>query len=127
MRIKPFLLYAAQLHHHGLRLDYKLFHRSSFPTRLCHSVIPSYSVSAVDAKPAQELSQIVDGSEKKADHVDPKKHNKAKKRQHFPPYVINEIDIVEKFARGGGPGGQSINKSMNKVLLYLLDIACRLL
>lgn len=34
--------------------------------------------------------------------------------------VINEDDLVEKFARGGGPGGQSVNKARNKVQLLHL-------
>ena len=32
-------------------------------------------------------------------------------------FAIEEKDIVEKFVRGSGPGGQKINKSKNKVCL----------
>jgi peptide chain release factor len=34
-----------------------------------------------------------------------------------PRFVLNEADITETFCRGSGPGGQSVNKSMNKVRL----------
>ena len=30
-------------------------------------------------------------------------------------FVIHEKDLEEKFNKGSGPGGQSINKSSNKV------------
>ena len=33
------------------------------------------------------------------------------------PVVIHEDDLEEKFSRGGGPGGQSVNKARNKVQL----------
>ena len=33
------------------------------------------------------------------------------------PVVINEEDIVEKFVRGSGPGGQKINRTRNNVQL----------
>jgi protein subunit release factor B len=58
-------------------------------------------------------------------------HGKAKLRSFRPrfanmyaflsskqPIVIKEDDIEEKFCRGSGPGGQKINKSMNKVQLF---------
>ena len=32
-------------------------------------------------------------------------------------FHLEESDITEKFSRGGGPGGQSVNKSRNKVQL----------
>ena len=31
--------------------------------------------------------------------------------------ILKETDLVEEFIRGSGPGGQSINKSMNRVRL----------
>lgn len=34
-----------------------------------------------------------------------------------PPVVLNEDDIVETFVRGGGPGGQKINKTASCVML----------
>ena len=34
-----------------------------------------------------------------------------------PRTVLLEADIEEKFSRGSGPGGQSVNKSRNKVQL----------
>ncbi len=33
------------------------------------------------------------------------------------PVILKETDLVEEFIRGSGPGGQSINKSMNRVRL----------
>ena len=33
------------------------------------------------------------------------------------PVIIRDEDIEERFSRGSGPGGQSINKTMNKVQL----------
>ena len=33
------------------------------------------------------------------------------------PIILNENDLLEEFVRGSGPGGQSINKSMNRVRL----------
>lgn len=33
------------------------------------------------------------------------------------PIVLNESDLSEKFVRGSGPGGQSVNKSNNCVQL----------
>lgn len=33
------------------------------------------------------------------------------------PIVLKETDLLEEFIRGSGPGGQSINKSMNRVRL----------
>ena len=37
-----------------------------------------------------------------------------------PPYIpikLEELDLVEKFVKGGGPGGQKINKSVSCVQL----------
>ena len=31
--------------------------------------------------------------------------------------TFEESDLVEKFQKGGGPGGQSVNKSSSSVLL----------
>jgi protein subunit release factor B len=43
--------------------------------------------------------------------------------------VLNEHDLEETFVRGSGPGGQKINKSMNKVRLRHiptgLTVACQ--
>jgi len=33
------------------------------------------------------------------------------------PVILKETDLAEEFIRGSGPGGQSINKSMNRVRL----------
>jgi protein subunit release factor B len=42
----------------------------------------------------------------------------AKQRQRRKePIIIDEADLVEKFVRGSGPGGQSVNKSKNNVQL----------
>ncbi|KAI0990309.1 hypothetical protein GJ496_004371 [Pomphorhynchus laevis] len=38
------------------------------------------------------------------------------KRGELPP--IEEFDLVEKFVKGDGPGGQSVNKTINAVYLY---------
>lgn len=32
------------------------------------------------------------------------------------PFTIDEKDIEESFTRGSGPGGQSVNKTQNKVI-----------
>ncbi|KAI0274389.1 RF-1 domain-containing protein [Russula aff. rugulosa BPL654] len=40
---------------------------------------------------------------------------KAHKERHVP--TLNENDLEESFVRGGGPGGQSINKTQNNVQL----------
>ena len=40
-------------------------------------------------------------------------------------FTINEDDIEESFARGAGPGGQKINKSMNKVRLVHIPTGIR--
>jgi hypothetical protein len=34
--------------------------------------------------------------------------------------VLDEKDLEEKFVRGSGPGGQSINKTANCVCFYML-------
>ena len=57
----------------------------------------------VNYKPAVNNPAITDGSS-----VD--SNTKA-------PVVLKETDLVEEFIRGSGPGGQSINKSMNRVRL----------
>lgn len=31
--------------------------------------------------------------------------------------VFRDVDIIEKFVKGSGPGGQSVNKSSNRVQL----------
>lgn len=41
----------------------------------------------------------------------------SKKYQRPPQDKLDEKDIEESFCRGAGPGGQKINKSMNKVRL----------
>ena len=33
------------------------------------------------------------------------------------PLIIDEKDLTETFIRGSGPGGQSVNKSKNRVRL----------
>lgn len=43
---------------------------------------------------------------------------KTKNKNHQPLPTLLETDIEETFARGSGPGGQSVNKSMNKVQLH---------
>ena len=41
----------------------------------------------------------------------------SKKFKYPPQDRLNEDDIEETFCRGAGPGGQKINKTMNKVRL----------
>ena len=41
----------------------------------------------------------------------------SKKNQRPPQDRLDKKDIEESFCRGAGPGGQKINKSMNKVRL----------
>jgi peptide chain release factor len=38
-------------------------------------------------------------------------------RRNFSKITINESDLIEKFILGGGPGGQSVNKTRNCVQL----------
>eukprot|EP01041_Mallomonas_annulata_P002152 gene2152-4190_t len=44
-------------------------------------------------------------------------HNLSKNLRKFASIVIDENDLTEKFVRGAGPGGQSVNKSKNCVQL----------
>ena len=41
----------------------------------------------------------------------------SKNTKRPPQDILDDKDIVETFCRGSGPGGQKINKSMNKVRL----------
>lgn len=53
----------------------------------------------------------------------------SKVTRRAPMAVLNEHDLEESFVRGSGPGGQKINKSMNKVRLKHiptgLSVACQ--
>lgn len=42
-------------------------------------------------------------------------NSKITKSDHYPPLI--ESDLDESFVRGGGPGGQAVNKTSNCVVL----------
>ena len=118
MRIRPFFLYATQIAHRGLRTN-SLFGLEKFAlsniaqnsqVMYSHNIAPE-NVTPTTGNDTPELEKMHHGNASTA----ATKPKKAKKRQQFAPYVIHEEDITEKFARGGGPGGQCVNKSMNKV------------
>lgn len=77
----------------------KTIQRASFSSIPCHRI----SVTSQLSGKANQTSQP------------PKKQKKQKAMPPRPLWLIKEDEIEEKFIKGGGPGGQKINKSNIKV------------
>ena len=72
----------------------------------------------ISASAVKELLQVKIASQSSQSyHVSSVRFSKESKRIIPFSSLLDEKDIKETFCRGGGPGGQSVNKSMNKVRL----------
>jgi protein subunit release factor B len=100
--------------YHGYAFGYvkRISHRDSLwsISRLCHFALPSTIFQRANTR---LFCSNIDDSKS----TDVKSSSKSKQKEIKPKFVLNPEDIVETVAKGGGPGGQSINKSSNRVRL----------
>lgn len=68
---------------------------------ICHNVLPKFSTCQNYAKTIMKVSY----------------HTTFYQLNAKTPIIINEDDLEEKFVKGGGKGGQHVNKTSNKVQL----------
>jgi len=85
--------------------------------------------SGVGDRKVDDFSQPINTKAEALQYLTRRKHHVRKLPDEvFQNHIvvkIEETDIVEKFVRGSGPGGQSINKTMNNVQLLHVPTGVR--
>lgn len=125
--------HTSSLHHrlpvillrYSLSTTYSLSFPSFYPLHRSVSLSRCFSSSSSEGKKKsddtheplncdQSQGQLTEGQK---DQKQQQQQQQQKQKQKPKPIVIDEKDIVEKFVKGSGPGGQSVNKSANRVQL----------